>query len=92
MMSRWDRDDSYINRSTGNRREPPALCYSCGADVPDTPRFGAEATCDECRRNPPTLYTIRTASGDTGRFASMSEAVTVGLSLGWTSWTVEAVS
>lgn len=32
------------------RKEPPATCYTCGADVPDTPRFGNEATCDDCAR------------------------------------------
>jgi hypothetical protein len=32
------------------RTEQPAICYSCGADVEDGPRFGAEATCDACRR------------------------------------------
>lgn len=52
-MSHWDRDDSYINRSTGPRREPPAVCYTCGDDVPDTPRFGTEATCDDCARRAP---------------------------------------
>lgn len=28
----------------------PATCYQCGGLVPDGPRFGAEATCDACRR------------------------------------------
>lgn len=32
-------------------KQPPAVCYTCGADVPDTPRFGNEAMCDECARN-----------------------------------------
>lgn len=31
----------------------PATCYTCGADVEDGPRFGAEATCDACRRRGP---------------------------------------
>jgi len=45
-------DDTYISRATG-RREPPAVCRTCGELVPDTPRFGNEATCDDCARNPP---------------------------------------
>jgi hypothetical protein len=28
----------------------PATCYTCGSDVEPGPRFGAEATCDSCRR------------------------------------------
>lgn len=32
------------------KRERPATCYTCGDDVEDGPRFGAEATCDACRR------------------------------------------
>jgi len=32
------------------RTEQPAICYQCGSDVEDGPRFGAEATCDACRR------------------------------------------
>ncbi len=50
-MSRWDRDDSYINRATGPRHDAPGICHWCGADVPDGPRFGFEATCDRdaCR-------------------------------------------
>lgn len=43
-------DYTYISRATG-RREPPAVCRTCGELVPDTPRFGNEATCDRdaCR-------------------------------------------
>ncbi len=40
----------YVYRSTGPRREPPAVCYRCGEDVPETPRFGNEAICDACQR------------------------------------------
>ncbi len=32
------------------KREAPAVCYTCGADVEETPRFGNEAKCDECCR------------------------------------------
>lgn len=35
--------------------ERPATCYACGADVEPGPRFGAEAMCDACRRNPPLV-------------------------------------
>jgi hypothetical protein len=35
------------------RSEPPAVCYTCGAEVPETPRFGNEATCDDCARREP---------------------------------------
>lgn len=31
-------------------KQLPAVCYTCGADVPETPRFGNEATCDKCQR------------------------------------------
>lgn len=31
----------------------PAICYACGSDVEPGPRFGAEATCDACRRAGP---------------------------------------
>lgn len=48
-------DGTRISRATGPRRDPPAVCYTCGNDVEDGPRFGAEATCDECRRNPPVF-------------------------------------
>ena len=38
-----------ITRPTGPRRELPAVCYQCGGDVPETPRFGpAAAICDDC--------------------------------------------
>ena len=43
-----DPDDYYT--TSGARREPPAVCYTCGADVPDGPRFGREAMCDDCAR------------------------------------------
>lgn len=36
--------DGYIGRPTGARREPPAVCYFCGRDVPDGPTFG-DVTC-----------------------------------------------
>lgn len=42
-----------IDLSTGPRREPPAVCYRCGGDVEEGPRFGAEAVCDDCRRREP---------------------------------------
>lgn len=32
------------------KAEPPAVCYACGADVPEEPRFSNEATCDDCMR------------------------------------------
>lgn len=51
-------ESGYIYRSTGPRRSEPATCYTCGADVEDGPRFGAEATCDACRRNPP-VFAVR---------------------------------
>lgn len=36
---------------TGPRREPPSVCYACGGDVEETPRFGPDAAlCDDCRR------------------------------------------
>lgn len=34
-----------------SHQQPPAVCYTCGADVPETPRFGNEATCDACARS-----------------------------------------
>lgn len=40
--------DRYV--TTGPRREEPAICYRCGADVEDGQRFGREATCDDCAR------------------------------------------
>jgi hypothetical protein len=43
-------DYGCLGRNTGHRREPPAVCYHCGGDVEDTPRFGNEATCDDCAR------------------------------------------
>lgn len=44
-------DDEQPRRSTGPRRDAPAVCYICGDDVPPGPRFGLEACCDrsECR-------------------------------------------
>ena len=46
-----DRDDNEGFVPRGPRREPPAICYICGDDVPSGPRFGLEACCDrpECR-------------------------------------------
>ena len=40
-----------VFRSTGPRRERPAVCASCGEPVPESARFGNEATCDKdaCR-------------------------------------------
>lgn len=46
-------DHGYVRRVTGQRRSESATCYRCGEDVPDGPRFGAEATCDDCRRRGP---------------------------------------
>lgn len=40
-----------VYRATGQRREPPAVCYRCGEDVPETPRFGTEAMCDDCAKS-----------------------------------------
>ena len=51
-IATWEREPSgYIGRNTGPRREPGAICYICGDDVPPGPRFGLEACCDrdECR-------------------------------------------
>lgn len=42
-----------VYRATGPRREPPAVCCRCGADVEETPRFGNEATCGACERKQP---------------------------------------
>jgi hypothetical protein len=39
-----------VSRSTGPRREAPAVCYWCGEPVPESPRFGNAATCDDCAR------------------------------------------
>lgn len=55
-----------INRSTGSRREPPAVCYRCGGDVEEGPRFGAEACCDDCRRT--ELPSERIARNDARRW------------------------
>lgn len=48
-IATWDRER--VLAPTGQRREPPAVCYICGDDVPHGPRFGLEACCDrpECR-------------------------------------------
>jgi hypothetical protein len=50
-MDAQDARRSAAQRAIRDRREPPAVCYTCGADVPETPRFGNEATCDDCMRN-----------------------------------------
>jgi hypothetical protein len=39
-----DDGDGTISRQTVARREPPAVCPVCGADVPDRPFFG-DVTC-----------------------------------------------
>ena len=51
-ISTWEHseDGRYFGGVPSRRNEPPARCYWCGGDVEDTPRFGNEATCDDCRR------------------------------------------
>jgi hypothetical protein len=35
-IATWEREpDGYIGRSTGPRREPPAVCYNCGRELDD---------------------------------------------------------
>lgn len=49
MADRYYHDEDNFPPS-GPRREPPAVCYECGEDVPDAPFFG-DRTCGaaECR-------------------------------------------
>jgi hypothetical protein len=36
-IATWENRSGYIGRSTGPRREEPAICYECGQPLEDDP-------------------------------------------------------